>query len=725
VTPKGPRDLVVGDDYYILASSLTELPKLVLKHDEAFLVANQHGDLPRLPASELGFYVEGTRFLRELELFVLGERPLMLYADVSEDALQASVELTNTDTAIPAHGVLPGHSVRITRRLCVYDRALYQLVVVESFARGPIELQLSLRFSADFVDMFEVRGLPRERRGVLQPPEIDAAGVRLSYRGLDDVVRTTELRFDPVPAGLKADAAEYPLSLGPREVAQFVLVATARPRLDAAARPVPFGDVLPRRRAPEERLEHHAVAIHSTHNLFDRWIARSRRDLHLLVTETPEGFVPYAGVPWFVAPFGRDAIIASLQLLPFEPELARGTLRFLARHIGTADDAFTDQKPGKILHEYRLGEMAACREIPFIPYYGSVDATPLFLMLLSEYFHWTGDLELLGELWPAAEAALGWMTSAADAQGAGYLTYQRRSPRGLANQGWKDAFDAVMHANGDLANPPIALAEVQGYQYAALQGMAHLAEVRGSQELAQSLIRRGERLRERFERDFWMPQESYYAMALDGEGRPCEVVTSNPGHLLWTRLPGPARAQTVAARLMDDDMFTGWGIRTLGSRNRAYNPMSYHTGSVWPHDTAIAAVGMRRYGLVEPFLTLTTALFEAVLQFEAMRMPELFCGFPRLPGYGPTRYPVACSPQAWAAGVVFQLLAAMVGLSASAAQNQLTLERPRLPGWLASVELQNVRVGRSLLSFRAQRGRDGAAVELLDRKGDAELVVRP
>ena len=725
MTPNSPRDLVVGDDYYILASSLAELPKLVLKHDEAFVVANQHGDLPRLPPSELGFYVEGTRFLRQLELLVLGERPLMLYADVSEDALQASVELTNTDIVLPPHAVLAGRSVRITRRLCVYDNTLYQLVVVESFAHEPIDLTVSFRFSADFVDMFEVRGLPRERRGTLLPPEVDAAEVRLAYRGLDDVVRTTALRFDPAPARLAADAAEYSLSLRPRDSVQISLAVSALPRSDRPAQPVPFGDALPRRRAPTERLEQQATAIRSTHNLFDRWIARSRRDLHLLVTETPEGFFPYAGVPWYVAAFGRDALIAALQVLPFEPEIAKGTLRFLARHIGTVDDTFTDQEPGKILHEYRRGEMAACREIPFIPYYGSIDATPLYLMLLAEYFDWTGDLALVHELWPAALSALGWMTAVADAQGAGYLAYQRRSPRGLANQGWKDAFDAVMHANGDLANPPIALAEVQGYQYAALRGMAHLAQVRGAAELAESLTKRSERLRERFESDFWMADEAYYAMALDGEGRPCGVVTSNPGHLLWTRLPGPGRAHTVAARLMDDDMFTGWGIRTLGSRTRAYNPMSYHTGSVWPHDTAIAAVGMRRYGLVEPFLTLTTALFEAVLQFEAMRMPELFCGFPRLPGYGPTRYPVACSPQAWSAGVVFQLVAAMMGLSASAEQNQVTLERPRLPGWLASVEVQNLRVGRSRLSFRTQRGRDAAAVELLEREGNAELVVRP
>jgi glycogen debranching enzyme len=726
VIRKAPPDLLIGDDYYILASSVgADLPKLVLKHDEAFLVADRHGDLPNLPRSELGFYVDGTRFLRQLELLMVAERPLVLYADVSEDALQASVELANPDVAIGPHSTLPGRSVRISRRLCVFDQTLYQLAAIESFVHEPLELTVTFRFAADFVDMFEVRGHPRERRGALLPSELDSTEVRLAYRGLDDVVRSTSLVFDPAPSALSEDRAEYPLALGPRERLQITLSAHARTHPHRAPRRLPFTDVLPRRRVPIDRLEQQAAAVHAPHDLFDRWIARSRRDLHLLVTETSDGFVPYAGVPWYVAPFGRDAIITSLQVLPFEPAIARGTLRFLARHVGTVDDDFTDQEPGKILHEYRRGEMAACREIPFIPYYGSVDATPLYLMLLAEYFRWTGDLDLVRELWPVARAALGWMTGAADGQGSGYLAYRRRSPRGLVNQGWKDAWDAVMHADGRLAEPPIALAEVQGYQYAALRGMSQLASAVGAPELAASLTARAARLRERFEADFWLPDEAFYAMALDGTGQPCRVVSSNPGHLLWTQLPDAARARAVTARLMDDDMFTGWGLRTLSGRTRAYNPMSYHTGSVWPHDTAIAAVGMRRYGLVEPFLTLTTALFEAVLHFEALRMPELFCGFPRMPGYGPTRYPVACSPQAWSAGVAFQLLAGILGLSASAEQNQLTLERPRLPGWLASVKLENVRLGRSRLTFRTLRGQNGAAVELLAREGDAELVVRP
>jgi glycogen debranching enzyme len=391
--------------------------------------------------------------------------------------------------------------------------------------------------------------------------------------------------------------------------------------------------------------------------------------------------------------------------------------------VGRADDAFTDQEPGKIIHELRRGEMAACREIPFIPYYGSVDATPLFLILLAEYWKWTADVVLARELWPTAERVLEWMLVSADAHG-GYLAYARRSPRGLVNQGWKDSHDAIMHASGHLAEPPIALAEVQGYQYAALLAAAEMAEALGVPDRASALRERARRLRDRFEADFWLPDEAYYALALDRTGQPCRVITSNAGHLLWTRLISESRAQIVARRLMADDMFTGWGVRTLASGERLYNPMSYHNGSVWPHDTAIAAVGMRRYGLADPFMTLSTGLFEAVLQFENLRMPELFCGFPRVDGYGPTQYPVACSPQAWAAGVVFMLIASMLGLTPEAADNQLTLNRPRLPGWLAWIELRDLRLRSSRLTLRASQGQDGAAIEMLSRTGDAELVVR-
>ena len=333
-------------------------------------------------------------------------------------------------------------------------------------------------------------------------------------------------------------------------------------------------------------------------------------------------------------------------------------------------------------------------------------------------------MALARELWPAAERALTWMEHCASPFADGYLWYRRRSSVGLDNQGWKDSHDAVMHATGELAKGPIALVEAQAYRYAALLHAAEVAETIGRASLAPTLRMRAGRLRERFEAEFWMENEQCYALALDGERRPCRVLSTNPGHALWCGIASEARARAVAQHFMGDDLFTGWGLRTLAARERLYNPMSYHNGSVWPHDTAIAALGMRRYGLHEPFLTLSTGLFQAVLNFDAMRMPELFCGFPRRPNQGPIRYPVACSPQAWSAGVVFQLLAGALGLAPDARANRLTLDRPHLPSWLRWVELEGLQLASSRVSLRVTQVREGAAVELIERTGDAEIIVR-
>ncbi len=717
-------DVLIGEHYYILASSVAaDLPKLVLKHDDAFLVADRRGDFPNV-AGEFGFYVGDTRFLSLLELRLHGLRGIALNAGVSDDALEAAIDLTNPDMPLRPDVMLPGRSMRLARRLTIYGPQLYHWLAVESFVHERHDLALTLSFAADFVDVFEVRGHPRRQRGQMLPRDGDARVVRLGYQGLDGLVRTSTLAFDPPPDRLDATGADYHLALRPGDRIELSLVVTATLEPAPTPRSLTFMDATARRRAPVERLTRETTRVRTNHDLFDHWLQRSRHDLHLLLTETSDGFFPYAGIPWYVAPFGRDALITAAQLLPFEPEIARGTLRYLARMQGTVDDAFTDQEPGKILHEQRRGEMATCREIPFIPYYGTVDATPLFVTLAAEYLRWTADVDFARELWPAVERALAWMWTVGEAQGRGYLTYERRSPVGLPNQGWKDSNDSVMHADGQLAEAPIALAEVQGYQYAALLGAAGMAEALGREADAPALRARARRLQERFETDFWLPDEAFYALALDREGAPCRVISSNPGHLLWTHIVSNSRAQIVARRLMQDDMFTGWGLRTLSSRERQYNPMSYHNGSVWPHDTALAAVGLRDYGMASQFLALATGLFEAVLRFDDMRMPELFCGFPRVSGYAPTRYPVACSPQAWASGVVFQLVGAMLGLQPEAADNQITLSRPCLPGWLTWIELRGLRVSKSRLGVRVSQGSDGAAVELLARDGDAELVVR-
>ena len=698
------------DPYYIRTSATSrEIPRLVVKCDEAFFVADHHGDFPALVESEFGFYMDGTRYLRSLELSLHGQRPICMNAAVSEDGSQVGVDLTNPDLCHGEIVVLRGRILRVARQLLLDPSQLTQVITVESFAAEPHQLLLGWRYSADFADVFEVRGMIRERRGELLPPAVDAGGVRLSYRGLDGVTRVTTLAWSPAPERVEAGFARHRVVVPAGGSVELRLTINAHDG-DAAA---PARCAHPARGADPE-----AARVVTASSSFDGWITRAWADLRMLATETPQGRITYAGIPWFVAPFGRDSLITALQQLPFDPGLARGTLRFLAAHQGREDDEFTDQKPGKILHEYRRGEMAACREIVFLPYYGSVDATPLFLMLAAEYFRWTGDQALLAELEPAIEAALGWLERSE------YVSYASRSARGLVNQGWKDSHDAIMHADGEDAVGPIALVEVQGYKYAALRGAADTAEARNRPDAARALRASAEHLRQRFMTDYWMDDAGFCALALDGVGAPCRVISSNPGHCLWTGIIPPERAGALARRLLGPELFCGWGVRTLGSRERRYNPMSYHNGSVWPHDTAIAAAGLRRYGFTEEFLSLTTALFGAALHCEGRRLPELFCGFSRVAGYGPTPYPVACSPQAWAAGVVSQLLAEMLGLEPEARRNRLTFVHPVLPKWLPWVEVRGLRLGASRIDVMVRRSHDGAGVEVLDRDGDAEVVVR-
>jgi glycogen debranching enzyme len=716
-------------DFHIQASpEAAALPKLVLKRGESFLVSDRHGDFPAHFEGELGFYHAGTRYLRWLELHVNGERPLLLGAEIANNNDSIRVALTNADLHRPTGElVAPRNTLHFDREVTLADAQLRHVLTLATFHDAPCELTLELIFNTDFRDVFEVRGMHRAERGELLPEDRDRDTVRLRYRGRDDIVRTTEVMFEPPPVVIAANRAVYRLNLPPgsRRQVRMTVSASSDDAPSTAQAPAKRGvRASLERRATAARLEAQAARISTDSEPFNAVVARSLADLNLLLTDTPQGRVPYAGVPWYVAAFGRDSIITSLQLLPYYPEAAAGTLRFLAAWQGRTEDAFRDEEPGKILHEYRHGEMANCREIPFIPYYGTVDATPLFLTLLCEYVRWTGDLALVRELWPAAQGALGWLHAWGDRDGDGYLDYLTRSPLGLSNHGWKDSGDSVMHADGALAAPPIALVEVQGYAYAAYRSASELARMVGDAGLAEHARGDAESLREAFNRDFWMADEAYYALALDGSGRPCRVVTSNPAHCLWTGIVDESRAARVAARMLADDMFSGWGIRTLSSKERRYNPMSYHNGSVWPHDNAIAAAGFRRYRLPEHAITITSALFDASRTFEHARIPELFCGFTRHAEHGPVSYPVACAPQAWAAGSMLQMLTALLGLEADAPQGRLTFQSPVLPGWLRTVEIHNLRVGAASLDVSLSRGRDGASVELIARRGDVELIVR-
>ena len=710
-------------DFHIQAApDAGAIAKLVLKHEESFIVCDRHGDFPAYLEGELGFYHEGTRHLRWLELRLNGGRPVLLGAEISPDNDQISIALTNADLT-DGEVSIPRNTLFIDRVLSLYDAHLLESLTFVSFHDAPCAITVELIFSADFHDVFEVRGMQRPQRGRMLGEERQDGTVRLRYEGLDAVERVTEILFDPPPTLVAAHRARYELTLAPGQRARVRVTASARNT--EPPRPAPhFQAALPKLRALATPLRTQTARIVTDNESFNTLLARSLVDLEMLLTITPQGRVPYAGVPWYVAPFGRDSVITALEILPYHTDLAAGTLRFLAAWQGRALNAFLDEEPGKILHEYRRGEMANCREIPFIPYYGTIDATALFVILMREYVRWTGDLALARELSAATRAALAWMRDHGDRDGDGYLEYETRSTLGLVNQGWKDSADAVMHADGDLARPPVALCEVQGYAYAAWVAAAELADALGQDGEAADYRGRAGALRAAFNRDFWMPHEAFYALALDGDKRPCEVISSNVGHCLWTGIVDEGRAEMVGKRLVGDEMFSGWGLRTLSSRERRYNPMSYHNGSVWPHDNALAASGFRRYRMPEHAITLTTGLFEASRYWDHRRIPELFCGFARHADQGPIFYPVACAPQAWAAGSVFAMLTALLGLDADAERQRLTMESPVLPPWLRWIEIYGLRVGAANVDLSIVRGRDAASVELLGRRGEVELLVR-
>jgi glycogen debranching enzyme len=563
-------------------------------------------------------------------------------------------------------------------------------------------------------------------RGSHSPPRVDPTGAEFEYRGRDGVLRTTRIRFarSAVHTAIRGDMVEAAFSVrlhpGETDVVGLSIEPITAEASDGAA---DFDSSMQRLRRSYDEWDRRATRIRTDNDLFNGILAQSLRDLRALCTDVKGGSVLAAGIPWYVAVFGRDTLITSHQILTVNPGPARESLRALAARQGREVDDWRDEEPGKILHEIRTGELAGGGYLPHSPYYGTVDATPWFLIVLAQHFRWTNDLGFVKELLPAAEAALAWIDEHGDADGDGFVEYRGRSPRGLIHHGWKDSTDAVTHADGTPAVPPIALAEVQGYVYLAKTRMAEVFSALGDQERGIRLRDEAAALRRRFDRAFWLEDEGYFAMALDGEKRPVRTVTSNPGHGLYCGIVEPDRVEAVARRLFRPDLFSGWGIRTVSTSAVSYNPMSYHNGSVWPHDNALIAAGLKRYGLVEATNRIATALFEAATHRDDLRLPELFCGFVRRNPGPPVGYPVACVPQAWAAGTPFLLLQAMLGISARAHENLLTVNQPHLPPWLNEVELTGLRVGESSLSLVFRRDGDSTGFSLLSKEGDVRVVM--
>ena len=719
-----PDDIIqVEDQFYILATTAAAEDRVrVLKHGETFAVFDRYGDSRPVGLGEEGVYHEGTRFLSRLELRLGHTRPLLLSSTVREDNTLLAVDLTNPDIQVGDQIVVPRGTLHIFRSKFLWHAVCYERLQILNHGLTPVEISLSVSFAADFADIFEVRGVHRPKKGRHLPEQVRKDSVVLAYEGLDGVIRRATLECSPAPDELYRSYLSFNLTIEPKKETQIYLTLSCQAGND---RPPMYAYDTGLQQA-EARLhapDNVACSITTSNHQFNDWLNRSVADLRMMVSDTPNGPYPYAGVPWFSTVFGRDGIITALEFLWVDPAITKGVLSYLAANQATELIPERDAEPGKILHETRRGEMAALNEVPFGRYYGSVDSTPLFIMLAGAYYERTGDREFIEALWPRIERALAWIDQYGDLDRDGFVEYLMHAKNGLIHQGWKDSKDSVFHEDGTLIEGPIALCEVQGYVYAAKLQAAHLADLLEKTKIAADLWRDADALQERFEASFWSPILSTYVLALDGEKRPCRVRSSNAGHCLFTGIATPVHARLAAATLLADDSFSGWGIRTLSALEARYNPMSYHNGSVWPHDNALIAYGLAQYGFKDAALKILSGLFDASLFFELRRMPELFCGFSRRTGEGPTLYPVACSPQAWAAASVFLLLQSCLGLSIKAPVKQVHVSNPVLPDFLQELEVRNLKVGDSSVDLVFQRRDGDVGINILKKEGDVKIVL--
>lgn len=707
----------------------------VLKQGSIFLLTTGSGDIPWELPHALGLFYQDCRFLDGYSLEVNGQ-PLTALSCIDDQGLETYHDLANPE--LPAQNGsahIPKNTIGVRRERYLQRGRLFEHLTLRNYGLRAAWLEIVLRFRAGFEDLFIMKGFIEEQRGEVLPVEVRGGNVLvMGYRGTDGLSRATAVAFSPAPHQLEPGTATYRCELASGEQQTITIVITPFEWKDGQidhllypARPARVSHEKARQwlERSQRIWLNGSTQVSSSNPLFDEVMRRALLDLRMLRTRLDGLHYFAAGIPWFSTLFGRDSSIVAIQTMPYGPNMARETLQLLARYQATQVDEYRDAEPGKILHEFRSGELAHRGAIPQSPaYYGTVDATLLFLVMMAEYVNWSGDLELALRLKPNIDSALGWIDNYADHDGDGYLDYVGMYETGLINQGWKDAGNSIPNADGSMVSPPVALCEVQAYLYRAWRQIAVVLRELGEPGRADELQRRASDLRERFDRDFWSDELGCYALALQKGGRPAAVVSSNSGQVLWGGIAGPERAARIVERLMQPDMFSGWGVRTLSSEARAYNPISYHLGSVWPHDNGLIIAGFCRYGHDEVALKILDALFAAASNFPEYRMPELFCGYQRQSERQPVRYPVACSPQAWAAGAIPHALWNLLGLRANALNNTLRVVRPVLPRWLDRLEMKGVQVGPSRVDLRFERvGRDGSVkVDAVVREGDLQVA---
>lgn len=712
---------VVESPFYIPMTGPASRPRRALKHDDTFAVLDSHGDIGASAGGPDGLFNKDTRYLARLGLALNDVQPLLLGSNLRDDNSSLTIDLTNPDIYRDGRIILQKDMLHIVRTVFLWRGAAYQRIGLQNHGNEPASFDLTLCFDNDFADLFEVRGERRKHRGVATSRLVDPSHVALEYTGLDGKPLRTMMYFDPRPTQLSANKATYHFDLGPQEVTSLFVAASCNVEVDH--KPVPFLRGLLAHRREMRNFSKGATTIETSNDIFNEVLCQAMGDLNILMTNTSQGRYPYAGIPWYSTTFGRDGLITALQMLWIDPRVAKGVLSRLAAFQAKNVDPLNDAEPGKILHEMRGGEMAALREVPFAQYYGSVDSTPLFVLLAGLYVERTGDEDTLRELWPAIEAALKWIDGPGDADGDGFVEYQRATEQGLQNQGWKDSYDAIFHADGKLAEGNIALAEVQGYVYAAKHLAARMALRLEMPGRAEQLEAEAQQLADRFEAAFWCEEIGTYALALDGAKLPCVVRSSNAGQLLFTGIVREERARMVAADMMRPHFFTGWGIRTIARGEARYNPMSYHDGSIWPHDNALIALGFARYGLKHSVEAVFKGLFDTATYMDLRRLPELFCGFQREKRRGPTLYPVACAPQAWASATPFTLLEAALGIEFDIARGEIRFRDPRMPSFLQHVILRDVRLGESSVDLCLRKHNDDVSLEVLRSRGQIRVSI--
>jgi glycogen debranching enzyme len=717
------KDVIeVGHQFYIRASSsLADDRTCVLLNGDTFAVFDRSGDIQPVGFGQQGIFHQETRHVSRLEMRFCGERPLLLSSTTREDNMLFAVDLTNPDLVMPSGETLPRGTLHIYRNKFLTDGVVYDHITLHNYGEINIEGELSFEFEADFADIFEVRGEKRLRRGEILPEGMDRSSVSLEYEGLDHIRRSTRVECSLSACTTRPGGISTPIRLEPRAETVLTLTMECR-REDTVAHAGTYEEALQRMSQQRSSGPLADLDIRTSNQQFNYWLRRSHADLMMMLARTPYGPYPYAGVPWFSTVFGRDGIITALELLWVAPSVARGVLSYLAATQATSVDPEREAEPGKILHEMRKGEMAEMREVPFGHYYGTIDATPLFLVLAAAYYERTADLDFLRELWPNIQAALHWIDHYGDRDGDGFVEYARRNDQGLAQQGWKDSDDSIFSNDGKLAVGPIALCEVQSYVYAARKGIAAVAKELGHTQFAEQLNSQALELRARFSQLFWSDELSTFALALDGEKKQCGLRSSNAGHCLFSGIASDAQHRSVTDLLLSPGFFSGWGVRTIATGEKRYNPMSYHNGSVWPHDNAMIAYGSLRSADKGLALRVMSGLLDLSENVNQHRLPELICGFARHQGKGPTLYPVACSPQAWAAGSVFMVLQACLGLEIRAQESRVYLHHSALPESLEEVHIRDLRVGSGSVDLSFERYGETVGVNIDRRVGAVEIV---